>query len=173
VKIATAALHPDGRRVVIAASLPGKGRRFYVRDIPAGAPRAISPEGFDTSGQPISPDGRWIAGFRDWNENLFLFPIDGGGPPREIPNSLKLDPVRWAPDGTLLAAESGTYPKRITRIDVSTGVRTPVRELAPAEGENAIRISNVAMTADARYYAYSYSRAGTSDLFLVEGAFSK
>ncbi|HYK42858.1 MAG TPA: protein kinase, partial [Thermoanaerobaculia bacterium] len=163
-----AALHPDGRRIVVVASLPGKGRRFYVRDLPSGPPRAISPEGFDTTGQPISADGKWVVGFRDWSENLFLFPIDGGEP-REIPNSLRLDPVRWTSDGALFVSESGTLPKRVHRLDVSTGARTLFRELAPPEGENAISINNPAMTADGRYYAYSYSRAATSDLFLVEG----
>jgi len=163
-----AALHPDGRRIVVIASLPGKGRRFWVRDLPSGPPRAISPEGFDTTGHPISADGKWIVGFRDWSENLFLFPIDGGEP-REIPNSLRLDPIRWAPDGTLFVAESGTLPKRVDRLDVVTGARTLVRELAPPEGENAISVSNPVMTADGRYYAYSYSRAATSDLYLIDG----
>jgi len=160
--------HPDGRRMVLAASLPGEARRFYVREIPNGNPRAVSPTGFDSSGHPISADGKWIVGFRDWNENLFLFPIEGGTP-REIPNSQRLDPVRWAPDGSLFVAETGTIPHRLHRLDVATGKRTFVRDLAPAEGENAITIDTPVMTPDGRFYAYSYARAATSDLYLVEG----
>jgi Tol biopolymer transport system component len=160
--------HPDGRRIVLAASQPGEAKRFYVRAIPNGAPRAVSPAGFESTGQPISTDGKWIVGFRDWNENLFLFPIEGGSP-REIPSSQRLDPVRWAPDGALFVAETGTIPHRLHRLDVATGKRTFVRELAPSEGENAINVDTPAMTPDGRFYAYSYSRAATSDLYLVEG----
>jgi Tol biopolymer transport system component len=161
-------LTPDGKRIVITATLPGKGRHFYVREIPDGPPREISLEGFLASGQAVSPDGKWIAGFRDWSENLFLFPLDGG-PPREIPGTPKLDPIHWADDRTLFVAESQTVPFKVYRLDATTGARTFVREVSPPEGENAISVRSGAMTPDGRYYAYSYARAATSDLFLVEG----
>ncbi len=167
--VSNAELFPDGTRVLLGASLPGKARRLYVQPIPAGAPRAISPDGFDWSGHPISPDGKWVIAYRDWSENLWLFPVAEGAA-RPIPNTTKLDPIRWAPDSThVLVAESGSLPARIHLLDVVTGTRTFVREIAPADPLNAIHIRTPAMTADGNAYACSYDRAAISDLFLVSG----
>ena len=168
-KISAAELFPDGRRVLMAANLAGGERRLYVQEIPAGKPGAISPPGFSWSGHPISADGKWVVGFRDWSEDLFLFSTEGAAA-RPIPNTKKLDPVRWSSDGrSLFVADSGTIPARIHRLDVQTGSRTLWRELAPPEALNVIRLNTPAMTPDGRVYAYSYSRAATSDLFVVEG----
>ncbi len=171
--VTSAELFPDGKRILLAASLPGKPRRLYVQAIPAGAPRVISPDGFGWSGHPISADGKWVIAYRDWSEDLWLFPVDAGegaGVAHAIPKSTKLDPVRWAPDGDhMLVSESGSLPARIQLLDVRTGARTFVREIAPADTLNAIHIHTPAMTADGNAYACSYDRAAISDLFLASG----
>jgi Tol biopolymer transport system component len=162
-------IFPDGKRLLIAANEPGRKRRFYVQDIPSGKPRAISTEGPDSTGHPISPDGRWVVGFRDWAEDLFLFPTEGGEQ-RTIPDTKALDPICWSPDGKfLIATETGTIPARVVRIDIATGSREHWKDLAPPELGGVIGVGPVWMTPDGRSYVYGYARAATSDLYLVEG----
>src|SRR5262249_50701734 len=58
-----AAWFPDSKQFVVPASLPGRGRRLYVKSIEGGKPRPISPEGVRAGlpGMAISPDGKWVA----------------------------------------------------------------------------------------------------------------
>ncbi|MDQ2979076.1 MAG: hypothetical protein M3R62_07630, partial [Acidobacteriota bacterium] len=168
-QIVNAELFPNGRRLLVDALFSGHGRRVYVQDLAGGKPRPISPEGFGWSGHPVSPDGKFVVAYRDWSEDLFLFSTDGGSS-RAIPNTKKLDPVRWTPDGQFLfVAESGGIPARVHRLDVATGARTLWRELEPPKALNAIEIGTPALTPDGGAYAYSFTRAATSDLFVVEG----
>ena len=161
---------PDGKRIVAGLREgAGKPRRLAVIDVPTGRPRMVSLDGFDFSGKPVTPDGKWIVAFRDWEEDLFLFPTDGGDP-KTIPDSKRIDPVRWSSDGKyLFAAETGSVPIRLVRIDPATGKRDLLKELAPPDLTGMVELFAVHMSADGSSYAYVASRAVTSDLFLVEG----
>ncbi len=162
-------IFPDRKRLLVVANEPGKKGRLYVQDIPSGKPRAISPEGAGSAGRPISPDGRWVVAFRDWEEDLFLFPTEGGEA-RTIPDTNGLDPVCWSPDGeSLFATEAGSIPARVVRIDVATGRREGWKALAPPELGGLSRVYPVHLTPDGRSYVYGYDRAATSDLYLLEG----
>jgi hypothetical protein len=57
----------------------------------------------------------------------------------------------------------------VFRLDLGTGKRELVTTLAPSDFAGVTAIINVRMTADGKFYAYSFSRE-LSDLFLVEGA---
>ena len=105
-QIVNAELFPNGRPLLVDALLSGHGRRVYVQDLAGGKPRPISPEGFGWSGHPVSPDGKFVVAYRDWSEDLFLFSTDGDAS-RAIPNTKKLDPVRWAPGGGSLGSPLG------------------------------------------------------------------
>ncbi len=168
-EIGGASFLPDGRRLLLGAREPGKPQRIYLMDISGGKPRAITPEGFGSSGLPVSPDGKWIAAFRDWEDELSLFPIDGG-PPRTIPDSRLLDPVIWSADGkALYVREAGSLPAKVFRLDVETGRRELWKELAPPDLSGVVAVGSILMTPDARAYAYGYNSAVTSDLYVVEG----
>jgi serine/threonine protein kinase len=168
-KIFDGKIFPDGRRLLITANEPGKKRRFYVYEISSGKPRAISPEGFQSTGRPISADGRWVVAIRDWAEDLFVFSTEGG-PSRTIPDTKALDPICWTADGKfLLALERGSLPARVVRIEVATGRREPWKELAPAEATGLFGVNQIRITPDGRWYVYGYARAATSDVYLVEG----
>ena len=168
-RIGGAKFFPDGRRLLLAASEPGKRRRFFVQDLPSGKPRALSGEGFDTTGNPVSADGRWVVAYRDWEEDLSLFPTDGGSP-HNIPDSKRLDPVGWSSDGkSVFAVETGSIPARVVRVDVASGRRALWRELGPPDRSGLVSINYVSMTPDEKSYVYGYSRAVTSDLYLVDG----
>jgi eukaryotic-like serine/threonine-protein kinase len=161
---------PDGRRILFTGKTSGSNWRFYLQDVAGGKPRLVpSSEGFRTNRRSISPDGKWIVVFRDWSEGLFLLPIEGGAP-RPIPNTRPFDPVQWSSDGrSLYVIEFGSIPLRVHRLDPFTGRREPWKTLAPADSIALIEIRDLAMTPDARAYAYTYFRASASDLYLLDG----
>ncbi len=159
---------PDGKRIMIGGAPANGSPRWYSQEIPGGTPRVFGAEGFGTSGKSISPDGRFVVVFRDWQEDLFALPL-AGGPPRPIPNTKQLDPVGWTPDGrSIFAQETNSLPARILRIDVATGTRTPYETLSAASIPTVISIRNPLLTADGRGYAFGYSSASSSDLYVVE-----
>jgi eukaryotic-like serine/threonine-protein kinase len=167
--IARAVLLPDGKRLLVRASLPGDDHGIFVQEIPAGKPRGIAGKGFDWSGYPVSPDGKLVVVFRDWAEDLFLIPTDGGQP-KPIPDTKSLDPIRWSADGhSLFASETGRIPLRVLKIDVATGRRELWKELVPAQGAAIYNVTGGVLTPDTKAYAYGLARAATSDLYLVEG----
>ena len=57
---------PTASASSMPASSPDIGPRLYVRDIPSGAPRPVTPEGFFTAGmtRTVSPDGRFALAVR-------------------------------------------------------------------------------------------------------------
>jgi hypothetical protein len=59
-------------------------------------------------------------------------------------------------------------PGRILRIDLTTGERTPWRELTPLDPAGVASVDRVCLSADGEAYAYSYRRV-TSSLGLATG----
>ena len=51
---------PDGRRLLVAGTEPGKGLRVSLTDVSGATPRAITPEGitFEGDALALSPDAR-------------------------------------------------------------------------------------------------------------------
>ena len=155
---------PDGRRVLFVGNEPGKGPRLYVQGLDGGAPRAISGEA--TKGtmwmtwRPISPDGRYVVFF---DGQYLLYPVEGGQP-RPISGLVEGDvPIGWDTEGRTLYIRDRQTPIRISRLDISTGKRTPWKEAnAPVPDVQLV------MTPDGKSYAYSYENL-SSDLYLVEG----
>jgi Tol biopolymer transport system component len=142
---------------------------LFVWDTESGAaPQPISDEG--TFGHPsVSPDGNWVTAARE-GVPLSIYPI-AGGTPRTLPGGQTDDrPLRWSTDGKWLfvrrGPDAGTVAN-IERVEVATGQRSRWKELRPAVG-GVFGMNHVAITADGRGYAYTFSSAlGT--LYLVEG----
>lgn len=164
---------PDGRSVLLLASEPGHGLRYYLQSTGGGEPVAVTPEGvsgFGFGAHTVSPDGKWIVA-RGPGGEIALWPIAGGGS-RPIPWFLPGEfPIRWSPDGrhlvTALPAE-GRRALRLSRVEVETGKRTVWRDLVPADAAGATRIGNPMVSPDGSAYAYTYG-SHVSDLYLVEG----
>jgi hypothetical protein len=57
----------------------------------------------------------------------------------------------------------------VSRLDLSTGERTLLRELIPPDSTGIARISPVLITPDAQWYAYTYGRF-LSTLYVATGA---
>jgi hypothetical protein len=164
---------PDGKRLVVAGSEPGRPSRLFVQDLPEGEPKPFTPEGTGLEPFPaaISPDGRFVAAVPLVGERRFaLYPI-GGGAPQPIPGLGVGDtPLRFSPDGaSLYVLEPSESSNRVVRLDLASGRKTRWLNLAPPDTAGFWgSTSFVDITPDGRSYLYSYWRI-VSDLFVVDG----
>jgi Tol biopolymer transport system component len=163
----TAGWFPDGKSVLVVGNEAGKASRCYAQDVSGGPPHPVTPAG--TTNGTVSPDGLQI-----------LYSIPGGtyfiqraigGAPQPVPGLTADDQViRWSADGlSVYAFRPANVPSRVERVDLASGHRELVREVALADRSGVLLIVGAALTDDARSYAYGYLRM-TSQLFAVEGA---
>jgi Tol biopolymer transport system component len=162
-----AAFLPGGRRILFEGHEPGRPPRVFVQDLDAGAPRAITREG--VIGTVISPDGRWVV-VSDPDGEPSLHPLDGGHP-REIAGLERSDrALRFSSDGRFLYAGGpvNEIPAHVYRVDVKTGRRELVRELAPrdAAGTSLLRCQAVSSDGKTLVFQYTYS---LGELYLADG----
>ncbi|MFN8093845.1 MAG: protein kinase [Vicinamibacteria bacterium] len=180
-QIQAASFLPDGRRIVLCASEPGKGSRLYLQDVQGGDPRPIGEVGSVyalNSTIPVTPDGAFIV-ISDKDGRLGLHPV-AGGPVREVASSRPGDrPLQVSGDGRWLfvdasgaagqeAARGASEAGRIDRIDLASGVREPWLALTGNSTNPAAFVGNVVLSADGRSYAYTY-RDDSSILYVAEG----
>ncbi len=159
---------PEGKRLLLAGSNPGRESRMWVRDLEAGPPRPVTPEGV-ASGR-VSPDGRLVAAADMKTRKWALYPVDGG----------EARPLAWVQPGEEVLGfdESGTnlnvysgfggLKLRMERLDLLTGKRTFLREVAPADSTGVQRIAALQLTPDGKSYCYSFMRA-LSRLYVIDG----
>jgi len=153
---------------VFSGNGPDHGVRFYVQDINGGKPRAISPEGVHATAFAVSPDGRYVAGIGP-DQHGYLYPIAGGEPEpvRGFPTGEQ--PIAWSGDGrSLYIYRPGDLPTQVSKLDISTGQRTPFRQLMPSDPAGVETLGPILLTPDGKTCVYGYHRT-LSDLYLVEG----
>ena len=159
---------PDGKQIVFSGNGPDHGVRFYVQDINGGNPRAISPEGVHATAFAVSPDGRYVAGIGP-DQHGYLYPVAGGEPQPVRGFPLGEQPVAWSGDGRFLYTDRpGELPTQIFKLDISTGQRTPFRQLMPSDPAGVETLGPILLTPDGKTCVYGYHRT-LSDLYLVEG----
>ena len=156
----------DGRGVAFCGAEAGKASRCYVRGLAGGAARAVTPEG--TNRALVSPDGSAVVA-RGTDGRYQLYSLNGSGP-TSVPGLDDGDYlIGWRPDGrSLLAYRPMEIPTRVERLDLSTGQRTLVRELAPVDRVGVQAVYGVSFSADEKSYAYAVERA-VGALYVVEG----
>jgi eukaryotic-like serine/threonine-protein kinase len=163
----SAQFFPDGKRVLACGNEPGHAPRCYLQDISGGPLRPVTPEG--TRSALVFPDGQSIL-VQGPEGNYSIYPLTGGsGQPvlRLAPEDIV---IRSSADGrSALVFRTSEIPARVERVDLSTGRRTPVRELAPADRAGVLNISHIAVAENGSAYAYSYYR-NLSGLTVIEGA---
>jgi eukaryotic-like serine/threonine-protein kinase len=156
----------DGKRVVLDASEPDHAQRCYVQEMEGGPPRAVTPEG--TSNCAVSPEGeRILASTPDgrWR----LYPLAGGEPVAVTGIAPDESVSRFSPDGrSVVVFERTRIPARVTRVGLSDGRRTILREIAPGDLGGVISLTSYVTTGDETSYVYSYLKDQTQ-LFLVSG----
>jgi len=158
---------PDGKRILIAANLPGQRVRTYVQSLDGGAPVAITAEGQRAT--QVAPNGQFAVILE--GDKLLLQPVDGSA--ARTLTGAEVRPgdsvIRWTADG------KGIYLKRmenettadILRLDVATGKTTLLHKIRPADPTGA-SIFSVSVTPDGKAYGYSLQRE-LNTLYLVEG----
>jgi eukaryotic-like serine/threonine-protein kinase len=160
---------PDGRRIVVSASEPGRGTRLFVVGLAGGKPRAITPEGVTIlSSQAISPDGRWIVA-RSPESRQAVYPTEAGEP--RIVTGMAPDelPIRWTADGRSLYVERRAAPPGIVEVlDIATGKRTTWKKFQPGDVTGVDQVGPAVIAPDERTYVYSYRRT-LGDFYLATG----
>jgi len=158
---------PDGKQLVFSGNEAGHGVRFYVEPVEEGKPRPISPEGVNPV-VVISPTGDFIAS-NGPDSKIYLYPV-AGGEPRPVPGTQPGEiATGWSADGRrLYVYRFGEIPAKVVQIDLTTGARTPWKELVPSDAAGIDTIRGVEIAPDAKSYVYGYIRT-LSDLYLVEG----
>ena len=162
----------DSKRIVFTAETGNGKSNGYIQEIPAGIPRAITPDGVTLAGKAAVRDESFVLGLADamW----MLFPIHGGDgrpvpavPPHEIP-------LQWSHGGrylyTVPRPEGARAPAvDVFRVDMTTGARRLWKTLTPSDpvGVEDMRETMV-ITPDAQSYCYTYQRR-LGDLFVVDG----
>jgi len=157
---------PDGKRVLMEASEPGHAGRCYIQDLADGLPRPVTPEG--TGACIPSPDGERVLA-KSVEGSWHLYPLAGGDvtPVRGIVRGETVS--RFDPDGrSVVVFEQVRMPARVTRVDLSKGRRTLIREIAPPELTGALSLLSYVTDDAGRSYVYSYTKS-LSQLFLVSG----
>ncbi len=163
---------PDSRHLLVCGSAPSRAPRCYVQDIAGSAPTPVTPEG--VLGAPwhaLAPDGRTLL-LTLPDASFQLASIDGGHV--QPVAGLRTDDVviAWSRDSrSVFVQRELDVPAIIERVELTTGQRTVVRQLAP-EGHELAPIGTVRVTGwadEGRWYAYSYW-SNASTLFVVSGA---
>ena len=164
---------PGRDEILINGREPGRAWRFYLVSPDGGEPRPVGPEGVDNyrGQQPLSPDGRRIAGVRSLapgaDERIFdLDATDGTSIPGYGDRDVML---RWAAGGeAMIVFDRDTLPAPVYRIDLATGRRTLLHSLMPIDSAGIRSIESLGITPDGSYYAYNYTRR-LDVLYRVEG----
>ena len=169
-----AVFFPDGRSVLVEGYEAGRGSRLFRVGLDGGPPQAVTPEGIFPVGHArftISPDGSWVAttgeGSGTVGPGVWLYPI-AGGERRRLPGVMPpAIPVRWSADSTAVLVIEAGEPAKIVRVEVATGTRVIVKELALADP--MMRVAPfAAMSRDERTCVYACFHR-RSELYLVEG----
>ena len=156
---------PDGKRYVFNANEPGRGARIYSIEIPDGAAKAISPEGYRLSPTAFRrmERGSWPRA----RPEVFL-----SAPGRRAHGdpgfAADETPAGWTPDGrSLYVFRRRDVPGRVFKLDVDTGKK----ELAERSCPRRLRHRGhraVILTPDGRELRLRFPRT-LSDLYVVEG----
>jgi dipeptidyl aminopeptidase/acylaminoacyl peptidase len=159
---------PDGKRILMTATEPGRGTRLYVRDFAGGKARPLTPEGYRHFQRAVSPDGKSVAA-RGPDRRIYLYPLEGGEP-QPLAGLAKDDvPVRFDREGrSLYVIRLGEVPLKVYRYEISSGRKELWKEISPSDTAGLNSINRFVPTPDGQTYAYSYLRT-LSSLQLVEG----
>jgi hypothetical protein len=158
---------PDGKSVLVCGNEAGKASRCYAQDLSGGPPRPVTPEA-TTNGQ-VSPDGQQIL-YSKTGGTYFIQHAGGGTAQAVLGLTADDQVIQWSADGrSVYVYRPTSMPFRLERLDIVSGRREMVREVAPADRTGVLYSTGAALTDDTKSYAYDVKRM-TSQLFVVEGA---
>jgi hypothetical protein len=162
----------DSKRIVFTGSERDGRPKGYIQEVPAGLPRAITPDGVRLARRASVRDDNFLLGRvgTTWK----LFPIQGGDS-QLVPTLGPEDmPLQWSDDGRFVyIVDTPQLPRppavNVFRVELATGARVLWKTLTPSDpvGVEDAR-ETVVITPDAQSYCYSYGRR-LGDLFVVDG----
>jgi dipeptidyl aminopeptidase/acylaminoacyl peptidase len=159
---------PSGKGFVFSGNEPGHGVRLYTQDVSGGKAKAISPEGVDAQGFAVARDGSFVVGVGP-DQKGYVFPVAGGDPrpvngmePGDIPIVCNED------NRSIFLYRTGEIPAKVYRLNLSTGIKTVWKQIAPLDPTGVSTIGPILMTPDGKTYVYGFHRT-LGDLYLVEG----
>jgi len=157
---------PDGTRMLLCGNEPRRPPRCYQQPMNGGSPAPVTPD--DVEGALIAPDGETLL-LQKTSGAKEIFVI-GGSASRPARGVTTTDVAKaWSRDGRSVFVQAGiTVPARIERIDIATGARTLVRELAPPDRAGLYSVVVDQWVDDGRAHVYEYS-FDLSTLFVVTG----
>jgi eukaryotic-like serine/threonine-protein kinase len=92
----------------------------------------------------------------DGERKFWLYPIDGGQPRALSGIEPGEETIRWSADGKdLFVANYDVIPAKVYRIEVSTGRRQLLYNLAPSDATGLWNVSPIILTPDGKSYVYS------------------
>jgi len=153
-------------RLLVCGNEKGKGSRCYAQDIPDGKVTPLTPEGVARA--LIAPDERTLL-TRSANGTYEIRSgaNDQASPARGLtPTDV---PLRWSADSqSVVVTTRGRIPALVERVNVATGARTTLRELAPTDRAGLTSVLLTDWIDDGRGYVYQYQRS-LSTLFVATG----
>jgi eukaryotic-like serine/threonine-protein kinase len=152
-----AAFLPDGKRFVFPSALPGHGSRLYVQSIEGGKATAISGEGLNQSRVFVSPDGRFVAAVGP-DTKVHLYPTAGGSVVDLAASQVGDYPSGWTADGKGLYISQFGSPCSVDIIDIASGRRTRLRDLAGGDSSGVTQFGPARVTPDGRIILVSFNR---------------
>jgi len=159
---------PNGRGFLFSGKEPGHAARIYRQDSPDAKPVPISPEGIDPLVLVLSPDGQQVISIGA-DQKAYSYPVSGAEPRAIQGLEPGEQPIQWSTDGKeLYFFKPGDLPAKVYRLDLSSGHRSPWKELIPSDAAGVSRLGPIVITPDGKACLYGYHRI-LSDLYLVEG----
>ena len=173
----SAQLSPDGKTAFIWARRSRPLFVLFALDLASGAVRQISKEGVTVflNQSWISPDGRRLA-----CADVSLAPAGagspilvygaGGGEPKTFDWMQRGEAIAsWGADSeSLVVWDRNRVPASVEKVDLATGHRTRLLELAPPDPAGVAGIQGIFVATDEKTYAYNVVRK-LSELYLIEG----
>jgi hypothetical protein len=162
----TARWFPDSQRILACGNEASRPMRCYVQPLGAGPPSPATSD--DVVDAVIAADGkRLLVTTTSGAKELVELGSTAGRP---VPSIRPSDvPLAWSNDGRSIFVQSDFSARaRIERVDLGTGARTLVRDLAPPDVSGVTSVTVSHWSDDGRAYAYYYTRT-LSQLFAVTG----
>ena len=140
---------------------PGKQPRCYLVPIAGGAPQPITPEGVRAAWP--APDGRTLLVHGTNGYEVRTIGTDAHTP---VPGFRAADAViGWNDDHSIAVSVGNAVPLRIDSIDIRTGARAHVRDIAPPDNGGVYELMVTQWTDAGRSYVYHFGR--TLDVIFV------
>jgi eukaryotic-like serine/threonine-protein kinase len=162
--VSAARFFADDRRLLVCGNEPSRPPRCFAG---TGDTTMVPVTGDGTHDGVASPDGREVIA-RITDGTYQLFPI-GGGPPKAVQFLTPDDNVvDWDRAGSMIVHRGLDVPLRLERVDMSTGRRSLLATVAPANRAGILAIRRLSIARDVNVYAY-WTAVYMSSLFTVEG----